>query len=177
MPKLEIDFQKTVIYKIVCIDLAVVFTYVGMTTDFINRKSNHKTKCNNINNPRHNLKVYRTIRENGGWDNWTMLQIEAYPCNSSLEARLKEREWYEKLNATMNNNIPLRSDEERKAYTKQYQASYKVLHKDKIAEQAKVYYENNKEKIINYQSEYNETHKEKINKRKKAYYEKNKNKV
>jgi hypothetical protein len=177
MPKLEIDFQKTVIYKIVCKDLAVVFTYVGMTTDFIKRKSNHKANCCNIKANGHNLKVYRIIRENGGWDNWTMLQIEDYPCASSVEARLKEREWYELLNSDMNNNIPLISALERKLYLKQYQISYKILHKDKIAEQAKVYYENNKEKLLNYQNEYSKTHKEEISKKSKDYYEKNKNKV
>jgi hypothetical protein len=106
-----------------------------------------------------------------------MLQIETYPCNSSVEARLKEREWYELLNSDMNNNIPLISALERKLYLKQYQISYKVLHKDKIAEQAKIYYENNKAKLLNYQSEYSKTHKEEISEKGKAYYEKNKNKV
>jgi hypothetical protein len=203
MPKIAVDFQKTVIYKIVCKDLTVAFAYVGMTTDFIKRKSCHKNKCDNKNNKKYNLKVYKIIRENGGWINWTMLQIEAYPCNTSVEARAKEREWYEKLNSEMNNNIPLRTEEERKKQVKDYQENnkaqiaeqrktymalnkakiasyqkeYKVLNKDKLAEQAKTYYEKNKEKILNYQNEYNENHKEEIIKQKKAYYEKNKNKV
>lgn len=203
MPKTPVDYQKTVIYKIVCNDLAVTYTYVGMTTDFIKRKSCHKSKCYNIKDKKYNFKLYEIIRANGGWINWTMLQIEAYPCSTDVEARLKEREWYETLNATMNTVRPFRSEEERKEQMKeylalnkeqiaeqrkeymalnkvkiaQYQKEYKVLNKEKLTEQAKLYYENNKEKIALYQNEYNNTHKEQIAEQKKAYYEKNKNKV
>ena len=34
MPRKEIDYSKTVIYKIVCNDLNVKDVYVGHTTDF-----------------------------------------------------------------------------------------------------------------------------------------------
>ena len=42
MPKKNIDYSKTIIYKIVCKDLAVKDVYVGSTTHFINRKYGHK---------------------------------------------------------------------------------------------------------------------------------------
>ena len=55
MPKKEIDYQNTIIYKIVCNDLNVKDVYVGHTTDFTKRKSHHKSSCNNHNSKVHNL--------------------------------------------------------------------------------------------------------------------------
>ena len=200
MPKTQIDFQKTVIYKIVCNDLTVEYTYVGHSTDFTKRKNTHKTRCNNIKDKKYNLKVYQIMRANGGWTNWTVLQIESYPCNSSIEARLKEREWYEKLSSTMNSLRPFRSEEERIQQVKEYQAlnkgqiaeqrkgylilnaekialyqkNYKLLNKNKLSDQAKLYYENNKEKALEYQAKYQADNKVHISEQKKAYYLKNK---
>jgi hypothetical protein len=45
------------------------------------------------------LKIYKIIRENGGWDNWNMVEIAKYNCNDSTEARIKEQLHYEELNA------------------------------------------------------------------------------
>lgn len=192
MPKKQIDFQKTVIYKIVCNDLTVEYKYVGMTTDFAKRKSCHKRVCNFVNDKRYNYKVYEIIRANGGWINWTMIQIEAYPCSTNVEARLKEREWYETLNATMNIRRPFRSGLEKKeegneyskAYNEthkeqitEYQKTYKIINKEKIKEKNRLYYENNKEKALIYQNAYNALNKEQINKKKRDNREKNKNKV
>ena len=39
------------------------------------------------------------IRENEGWNNWSMIEIEKYPCNDKNEACARERYWYELLNA------------------------------------------------------------------------------
>ena len=50
MPKNNINYSNTIIYKIVCIDLNIKDLYIGSTTDSYNRKSNHKSKCNLENN-------------------------------------------------------------------------------------------------------------------------------
>lgn len=57
MPRKEIDYSKTVMYKIVCNDLTVKDCYVGSTTDFTNRKGQHKSCCINENLKNYNLKV------------------------------------------------------------------------------------------------------------------------
>jgi hypothetical protein len=106
MPRKEIDYSKTVIYKIVCDDLNVTDNYVGSTTDFRKRKSTHKSICNNPNSKDYNRKIYQTIRDNGGWDNWTMIEIEKYPCTDNNEALARERYWVEKLNSSLNINVP-----------------------------------------------------------------------
>ena len=38
MPKENIDYSKTIIYKIVCKDINIKDCYVGSTTNFTNRK-------------------------------------------------------------------------------------------------------------------------------------------
>jgi len=120
MPRKEINYLNTIIYKFVCNDLNIKDTYVGHTTDFIKRKATHKSVCHNLDNKSYNLKVYKTIRENGGWVNWSMIEIEKYPCGDSNEACSRERYWYELLNANMNTVCPTFNVEKRKEYEKEY---------------------------------------------------------
>ena len=81
MPRTNINYANTIMYKFVCNDLNVTDVYVGNTTEFTKRKSSHKCNCNNENCKSHNLKVYQIIRANGGWLNWRMIEIKKYPCN------------------------------------------------------------------------------------------------
>jgi hypothetical protein len=103
MPKLDIDYSNTIIYKIVCKDESIKELYVGHTTNFVQRKSQHKQASNDIHN---NCKLYQTIRTNGGWDNWSMDIVNFFNCENSYQARKKEQEYYESLNATLNSVKP-----------------------------------------------------------------------
>ena len=103
MPKNEIDYSHTIIYKIYCKDQSISDVYVGHTTSFIKRKYQHKLSCNNLNN---NLHIYKIIRENGGWDNWEMVEIDCYNCKNSEEARIKEQQHYEVLKCSLNSVPP-----------------------------------------------------------------------
>jgi hypothetical protein len=133
MPRLPIDYSKTVIYKIVCNDLRITDCYVGRTTDHIRRKHNHKCSCNNEKGKYYDLKVYATIRKNGGWNNWSMIEIEKYPCKDANEATAKEREWFERLNSSLNMIYPQRCKEE-----------YKVEHREHSNQRDREYYVKNK---------------------------------
>ena len=75
MPKTDINYSNTIIYKIICKDISIKDIYIGHTTNFIQRKYAHKIACKTIQN---NLRLYRYIRDNGGWENWDMIQIEIY---------------------------------------------------------------------------------------------------
>ena len=86
MPRKAIDYSKCLIYKIVCNDLSITDLYVGHTTDFSVRKNKHKSVCNNKKNKSYNLKIYQTIREHGGWENWSMILVEYFPCDNDLQA-------------------------------------------------------------------------------------------
>jgi predicted GIY-YIG superfamily endonuclease len=108
-------------YKIVSKDLDNNYIYVGSTTDFAKRKSSHKTNCINENNKFYNIKVYKMIRENGGWNEFEMIEIEKYPCNDSNESTARERYWKEYFNANMNTQIPgIYNELGIKEYTKQH---------------------------------------------------------
>lgn len=100
MPKDNIDYSNTIIYKIQCKDPLVKDLYVGHTTNFSQRKYAHKISCKNFPN----TKPYNFIVQNGGWDNWDMIEIAKYNCKDSTEARIKEQEHYKVLNSTLNNS-------------------------------------------------------------------------
>jgi len=107
MPKTEIDYSNTVIYKITCKDSLITDLYVGHTTNFVQRKHGHKQGCINEKSSNYNCKLYKTIRANGGWDNWVMEIVAFFKCNDHYEARIKEQEFFTSLNATLNSLEPL----------------------------------------------------------------------
>jgi hypothetical protein len=86
MPRKPIDYSKTIIYRIICNDLNIVGCYVGHMTDYIRRKASHKKSCVYEKGFPYNTKIYITIRENGGWDNYKMVQVEVFPCSNRNEA-------------------------------------------------------------------------------------------
>jgi len=137
MPKKEIDYSKCIIYKLVCDDLNIKDIYVGHTTDFRRRKNRHKQGCINENLASYNFRVYDTIRKNGGWDNWSMIEIEKYSCNDSNEATARERHWLEELQANLNMITPSRTQEERAENGNDRQKKYYQGHKEVISEKRK----------------------------------------
>ena len=103
------DYSNTIIYKITCKDPSIQDVYVGHTVNFVQRKKAHRRTCMNSNYPNHNCKVYKVMRNNGGWDNWNMDIVAFYKCNDLDEARQKEQEHFVALNATMNSVEPFPS--------------------------------------------------------------------
>jgi hypothetical protein len=146
MPRTNCNYAKTIIYKIVCNNLNITDCYVGHTTDFTRRKGQHKFCCTTENDKAHNFNVYTFIRANGGWINWTMLEIQKFPCADGNEARTIERYWFEQLNATLNSEVPNRTDAELLKYKKDH-------------------YEANKDEIKIKHKEYRATHQDAINKK------------
>jgi hypothetical protein len=101
MPRLNVDYSKTVIYKIQHNDDETLL-YVGSTTNFNNRKSQHKNACKNERDNNHNLKVYKMVRDNGGWECFSMVKIEDFPCENGRDAEAREDELMRELKANMN---------------------------------------------------------------------------
>ena len=118
-----------IIYKICCDDLPD-FNYIGSTKSFRNRKSSHKKDYNKGDTK----KIYTTIRENGGWDNWRMVILEDMGAVERTQARIKEQEYRVNLNANMNSINCFRSEEDLKKQQKKYYN--------------KQYYQNNKNKMF-----------------------------
>jgi hypothetical protein len=151
MPRQKVNYSNTMMYKIVSNDLNIRDCYVGSTTDFTKRKYGHKSNCTNANSKKYNLKVYKFIRDNGDWYNWSMILIEMYPCTNHLESLQRERYWCEHLNATLNSVIPSRSPKEytfdHKEHKKQYLELYRENHKEQIKKKSTQYNVKNMEKI------------------------------
>ena len=64
------DYSKCCIYKIEHIEKEDL-VYVGHTTNFTRRKNCHKSCCNNENKQ---SKLYKMIRENGGFVMFRMIE-------------------------------------------------------------------------------------------------------
>ena len=90
-----------VIYTIQCNDLSIPDTYVGHTKNYDIRKEQHRT----LSLTSHR-KVYRFIRENGGWSNWTMRIVSYIMCRNKGDASLEELVWYLKMKPKLNTVRP-----------------------------------------------------------------------
>jgi len=138
MPKLPMNYNNTIIYKIEHIEDECL-VYVGHTTNFDKRKTAHKNNCYNEKDNKFNLKLYQMIRENGGWDMFRMIEVEKYPCNDRREAEKRETDVMKELKASMNTIKSYISIEERKEYIKElYQKNI-----ESIKERKRKHRENN----------------------------------
>ena len=138
------NYNKSIIYKLCCKDINIKEIYIGSTTNFTRRKHGHKSASNNEKASGYNSNVYRFIRKNGGWINWDMVLVEKVVCDNVLSLRKIEREYVEKLGATLNKQVPSRN--------------------------VKEYREDNKEKMKEYDKKYREYNNEKINEKKNKKY-------
>ena len=170
MPKTNIDYSNTIIYKLCCKDITITEIYIGHTTDMRKRKYRHKSSCNNEITKGYNYYVYEFIRNNGGWDNWDMIEIERFEAIDGNDARKKERYYIEELKATLNNKLPTQTQKEYQEKNKEViderNKIYRKTHKEEIKERNKIHYENNKEIISIKKKEYAENNKEYF----KSYY-------
>jgi len=128
MPAQKINYKNNVNYMIVCKDPKIIDSYVGHTSNFHKRSSAHKSAC--LNNEK---KLYKCIRNNGNWDNWTIILLEKYPCKTGLEASEREAYWYNIIKPSLNINVPNRNQKESlKIGMKKYYTNNKEAHKLKM---------------------------------------------
>jgi hypothetical protein len=130
MPLKPIDYSKTIFYKLACKDTSITDIYVGHTTNFNTRKSHHKTRCENLNNPKSQFRVYRFIRDHGGFSNWDMVKLEQSKCVDKKVACKRERYFLELLQATLNKVIPGRTNHEYTLDTKEFKREYDKIYRD-----------------------------------------------
>lgn len=201
MPKNTINDY--VFYKIVCLDNSCNLCYVGSTANFVERRRSHKNSCSNETGKNYNSKIYTTIRANGGWQNFKMVEIGKAEQLTQRQAEQVEEEYRKELRANMNSCrcYLTREDtkeqqqewykknkdkilEQKKQYNlenkdkiKECKKQYYLNNRDKISEQRKQYYENNKDKCLENYKQYRENNRDKIAERKKQYYENNQDKI
>lgn len=121
-------YQRGKIYKIVCNQTNKC--YIGSTCEpsLARRLSGHKLKYNIYLKTNTYYTTSFEILQNNNYD---IVLIENYPCNSKNELHARERHWIETLEC-VNKVIPKRT-----------RAEYRVATKEHI----KQYYQDNREKI------------------------------
>lgn len=153
MPKSPIDYSRIVIYNFVCIDPLIVHTYVGSTTNFTQRKNHHRYCCNTENSKEYLIQKYIYIRENGGWNNWKMIEIEKFPCKDKRDAETREQYWIDLQTNKLNKNNAVRdykSDENVKlkaVANKKWYDKRSTEYKEQVLFRRREYYTKNAEKM------------------------------
>lgn len=183
------DYSKTVIYVIKCKDESKTEIYVGSTCNFKQRVRQHRCASKYDK-----FKLYDYINDNGGWDNFAFEIYEEYPCENVKQCRIKERDVYETLKATLNSQKPYRAKgeyyeenketllEKQKVYHDDPDVKQKRHHqqkgyrndpciKENLKEKAKQYVEENKEQIADYKKQWGDANKERRQETNRIRYE------
>jgi len=170
------DYSKGKLYKI-CSDIDEHF-YIGSTCDSLSgRMKSHRYSCNTKNA---NNKVYKYIRENGGFDNWKIILIRECPCENKeqlLKHEDDEVRKYIKTNLCLNTNNVVLDVEEHKQSISEYHKQYRIDNADKLKQQRKEYKEANKDIIKQNGIEYREKNNEIIKEKKRLAYHANKERI
>jgi len=140
------------VYKLKCNDPNIIDFYIGSSVDMKKRIGGHKSSCKNPNSKEYNKKVYKFIRNNGGWDNWLFETLLEVQVESKKELRKKyERKFQLDLLPKLNVRVEGRTIKQ-----------YYIDNKEERTKYFKEHYEDNKEERIKKSKEYNEKHKEEI---------------
>ena len=184
MSQTKVDYSKSMIYKLCCKDPHITDIYIGSTTNFKNRKYQHKNGCINENNKDYNNYKYQFIRDNGGFENFDMILIENVSCNNKRELEQVERKYIDELKPPLNSIKSYSTEQEKKEYKKnwretnqEYYKEYSKNWRETNQEYYKEYHKIKSEKIKEKKKIYNENNKDKIKENKKAYYENNKTEI
>jgi len=117
-------------YQIVCNDSNITETYIGSTKNLKDRKTSHKCHCINLDSKKYNYKIYKFIRDNGGWFNWKFVILDTKECIDKYEAYEIEQSYINELKSTLNTISPYSG-----LTKKEYEIKYRQDHKEKILQQ------------------------------------------
>jgi len=154
-------YSKSVVYKIVC-DTNDKLVYIGSTVDFDKREGRHKNNCINPDRTEYNIKLYRIIRANGGWDNFSMIALEEVTCENKEQLLMIEKKYQIEYKPVMNSKSAHNTEQERL----QLKQKYNLDNKDKYIEYHKNRYIEKKDKIRELQKQYEINNADKIRERK-----------
>ena len=99
MPKNNIDYTKTIIYKIQHNE-RLDLIYIGHTTNFDSRQSQHK-KSSGCHERTH---LYERINAHGGWNAFKMSPIKQVSCKNRIDALIEEQKAMDEFKASLNHN-------------------------------------------------------------------------
>lgn len=147
--------QDYIFYKIVCLDNSCnELCYVGSTANWKARNYSHKYNCTNENAKQYNSKIYTTIRANGSWQNFKMIQIGTASQLTKREAEQIEEEYRKKEQANMNSIRCYLTDEDKREYNHEHSKKYREQNHDKILEHDRQRYPLRREAVLQNKKEY-----------------------
>jgi predicted GIY-YIG superfamily endonuclease len=97
--------MKIYYYIIRCLDESITDCYVGQTLNIKNRIREHKSRSNNPNDASYNKRLYRFIRQHGGFDNWTIEMIDSINLYDKSTALAFEQSFIIFHSSTLNSNL------------------------------------------------------------------------
>jgi len=175
MPKNKIaDYT---FYKIINVNCDVDLCYVGSTVNMIERVRSHKYNCKNHSSAKYHLKVYKTIREHGGWDEFKIIEIGYEKQLTLTEAHVIEEKYRVELCAELNSQRCHVTYEARKESDALFHRNLYQNNKEVFSKRQKVYNQVNKEVVAERRKVYYENNKELLSERRKVYCENNKDKI
>lgn len=154
--------------------------YVGSTQNPEQRRDKHKYNTDHPSSDKYEMQLYVHIREHGGWDNWNFVELEIVQFDKRHDLKVRERHWIEHLGASLNKNIPTRTDKEYQDATREHHREMGRAHYHKNAERFKqyridnsetikvrnaAYYNKNRERVAERGKQYRESHAEEISAR------------
>lgn len=96
--------MKFTIYEIYSNQPGINQCYIGSTTRFTSRKSHHKKNTNNKRSKSYHRRLYRYIRDNGGWENFIIEPLEIIECETRGEGLIREQYFIDLFKPTLNRN-------------------------------------------------------------------------
>jgi len=131
MPRPEINDYT--FYKIVNVNGDCEMCYVGSSCNMKHRRRTHKNSCNNPNAKEYNYKVYKTIREHGGWCEFQIVELGTAEQLTLTESLVIEETYRIELKAVMNTR-KCYGAETLEQYKKEYYKQYSIDNVDKLKE-------------------------------------------
>lgn len=169
------NFDKVQVY-----DETIRECYIGSTRRPDKRFMNHKYRCNNPDDKNYNLKVYKHIRENCGFDNWQISVLETHNITKS-DAKIHERWLIELYESELNSCVPSRTQaeydidhkEQKRAYRAEHREKYRAYraeHKEEKRSYDKARHAANRDEINAYHRAYRAANREEYNEKQRARY-------
>ena len=127
------DYSKGKIYKIVCNESGEV--YIGSTVQTLKLRLCHHNYGNKDCSSRQIINR----------DDYQIILIQDYPCDSHLELRMREQYYMDKI-PNINKHRAYTTEEQLAIHNKEYYKEYRSLNKEKLTSRMKEYRSLNKEK-------------------------------
>jgi hypothetical protein len=122
-----------IIYRIYCKDINIKECYIGSSGNYEKRLKSHLQRLLNENDKEYNKKIYKFIRDNGGFEKFDFEILETITsCNKELLHK-KENEFMEKYEYNLNEiNAP--TYKSKKEYDKIYNSKNTLERKERTSQ-------------------------------------------